>query len=126
MYALRANMYQSVSKCQGFRKCYKKVLYIFISIRTDSTSTSVLTPSLLPPSVTEGSLYVDLEKVGTDLVWGDGTRYNDTEIGQNVVVKPFGTAGRYIMVFWDMQLSDGRPGDSRQFMCQANPLGVLW
>lgn len=69
---------------------------------------------------------MDLEKVGTDLVWGDGTLYTNTEIGQAVDVKPFGITGRDIMVFWDRQLSDGWPGENRQFMCQANPLGVPW
>ncbi|XP_069994514.1 uncharacterized protein [Penaeus vannamei] len=77
-------------------------------------------------SVTADSLYMDLEKVGTDLYWGDGTLYTDTEIGRNVTVRDFIKPERYIMMFWDSELSDGRPADSRQFMCQANPLGVAW
>lgn len=83
-------------------------------------------PPLLPPTAAEGSLFMDLKKNGTVLIWGDGTRYLDTEIGQSVDVKSFGANGRYIMVFWELELSDAWPGENRQFMCQANPLGVPW
>ncbi|XP_047498624.1 uncharacterized protein LOC125045428 [Penaeus chinensis] len=77
-------------------------------------------------TVTIESLYMDLVKVGMDLYWGDGTLYNDTEIGRNVDVRDFIKPERYIMMFWDSFVSDGRPSDIRQFMCQANPLGIEW
>ncbi|XP_047468394.1 uncharacterized protein LOC125024633 [Penaeus chinensis] len=77
-------------------------------------------------TATAGSLYMDLKKVGDDLIWGDGTSYNDTEIGKAVVVKPFKADARDVMVFWENQLSDAWPDENRKFMCQANPIGVVW
>lgn len=77
-------------------------------------------------SLADKRMWIDLKKVGADAVWGDGTRYEDTDIA---TVAPLRNA------LWDrtaFTLPTTGPFQQRaQFhrylpLCQANPHGIDW
>ncbi|XP_066963251.1 uncharacterized protein [Macrobrachium rosenbergii] len=69
---------------------------------------------------------VDLQKQDDNTaIWGDGTLYKDTEIGQNLPLQNAYSIAR-IYIFFNGTLDDGVSYRMRRFFCQANPFGVDW
>ncbi|XP_047468469.1 uncharacterized protein LOC125024762 [Penaeus chinensis] len=67
--------------------------------------------------------YIDLRNTSRGPAFGDGTLLSDTEMGRLEIVNA--TTGR-VFVHWNNSLVGVSTDVLRQFICQANPLGVEW
>nr|XP_053637660.1 uncharacterized protein LOC128692536 [Cherax quadricarinatus] len=81
------------------------------------------------PVLSSGKWALDLVNNGTGPVWGDGTMYYNTELGQNFsIVEIPNTRGvpMGIYVYISGNITTGYEDILRNFQCQFNPAGVDW
>lgn len=73
-------------------------------------------------------MWIDLEAVGDDRVWGDGTIYEDTAISQTArLIQNSRSPVTAFRVRRDIHAIDDTSQSNRHLpLCQANPRGIEW
>lgn len=78
-------------------------------------------------TLTGKELWIDLEIVGSDKVWGDGITYENTAISQTAILRKNGN--HHSLAFRvrpNVGFDDRLQSVSYSPLCQANPHGIGW